>query len=674
MKKNIWHIVKESKYLFLIFVSIATLMISSALIELHQSKKETLQIMTKQSHSLLESIIIASQNVMRANEILDENYRQRLLNTATLIKILYDEGLLTNEKLKLIAKKNNILRINIFNKAGRRIFSSYDSGEQPHRPRYNPLKILSPILRGEMDSLIIGIKPARFGEGYRYAVAVAAKDRNIIVLNMDARELIDTRKKTGFGILMRSIAAQNPYIVYVALQDTTSLLAASGNVRRLESIHESRFLRQALKDSLFLTRITRFDTLQVFEAVHPFAFHGIKLGLFRLGLSLQPVNDINNRIYRRLIFITLLLIGLGTLIVVYIFTRERYQLLQREYTVVETYAGNIIQNVSDAIIVVNEKNGIQIFNRAAEELFSLSVDQIIGRPLESLAKNGDCKVWTANAAGMEQVTCTIHGTQKFLLVSRSQFKDSHNEMNTIYVIRDLTDQKRLEQQLQRKQRLTAMGELAAGIAHEIRNPLNTIGTIVQQLDKDFEPTANSEEYHELAGLVYNEVKRINQTIQDFLRFARPEPIQPFPFEVTELIRETELHYRPTAKEKNIDLITEIEWSGRVVWDKQQMKQVLNNLVLNAIQAMKGGGKIKIQLSRKDEHFVELSIEDNGPGIPSDIREKIFNLYFTTKSTGTGVGLSIVQRIVEEHDGSIIVESEPGKGAIFKLILPITVIK
>ena len=674
MKKKIWHTVKESKYLFLIFVSIAALMISSALIELNQSKKETLQIMTKQSHSLLESIIIASQNVMRANEILDENYRQRLLNNATLVKILYDEGSLTNEKLRLIAKKNKILSINVFDKEGRRIFSSYDSGEQPHQPRYNPLQMLAPILRGEMDSLIIGIKPARFGEGYRYAVAVAAKDRNAIVLNMDAREIIDTRKKAGFGILLRSIAAQNPYIIYAALQDTTSLLAASGNVRRLEGIHESRFLRQALDDSLFLTRTTSFDTLQVFEAVHPFAYHGIKLGLFRLGLSLQPVNDINNRIYRRLVFITLLLIGLGTLIVVYIFTRERYQLLQREYTVVETYSGNIIQNVSDAIIVVNEKKGIQIFNRAAEELFSLAMDQIIGRPLESLAKNGDCKFWTGSAAGMEQVACTIQGKQKFLLVSHNQFKDSHNVMNTIYVIRDLTDQKRLEQQLQRKQRLTAMGELAAGVAHEIRNPLNTIGTIVQQLDKDFEPNAHSDEYHELAGLVYNEVKRINQTIQDFLRFARPEPIQPFPFEVTELIRETVLHYRPTAKEKNINLITEIEWNGRVVWDKQQMKQVLSNLVLNALQAMKGGGKIKIQLSRKDEHYVELSIEDNGPGIPPDIREKIFNLYFTTKSTGTGVGLSIVQRIVEEHNGTITVESEPGKGTVFKLILPITVTK
>ncbi len=674
MKKKMWQVVKESRYLFLIFLSIAVLMISSALIELNQSKQEILQLMSKQSHSLLESIIIASKNVMRANEFLDENYRERLLNNATLIKILYDEGSLTNEKLKIIARKNNILRINVFDKKGRKIFSSHDQIHEPQKEKYDPAKVLAPIFKGETDSLIIGIKPARFEEGYRYAVALAAADRNAIVLNVDAREIINTRKRAGFGILLRTIAAENPYIIYAALQDTVSLLAASGNIRQLEGINEASFLQKALDDSLFLTRITEFDSLEVFEAVHPFAYHGMKLGLFRLGLSLQPVHDINDRIYRRLFFITLLLIGLGTLIVVYIFTRERYQLLQKEYAVVETYSGNIIQNVSDAIIVVNKQKGIQIFNKAAEELFSVSMNEVVGRPLTVLSKNDDCKFWTGTDSSMNQVSCNIHGKQKFLLVSHNQFKDSKNVLNTIFVIRDLTEQKLLEEQLQRKRRLTAMGELAAGVAHEIRNPLNTIGTIVQQLDKDFEPNANTEEYHELAGLVYNEVKRINQTIQDFLRFARPEPIQPVSFEIQELIREIELQYGPTAKEKNIRLVTEVAWTGRVIWDKQQMKQVLSNLVLNAIQATDGGGEVKLKIVRINEEHVELSVHDTGPGIPPDIREKIFNLYFTTKPTGTGVGLSIVQRIVEEHEGVIKLQSEVGQGTVFILKLPLIVRK
>ena len=128
-------------------------------------------------------------------------------------------------------------------------------------------------------------------------------------------------------------------------------------------------------------------------------------------------------------------------------------------------------------------------------------------------------------------------------MSKSLFHDQEEIENIILVIRDLTEQRRLEDQMQREQRLTAMGELASGVAHEIRNPLNTIGTIIQQLNKDFEPEKNPEEYHELAELVQGEVKRINETVEDFLRFARPEPIHPELFEVQHLLEMIEKQYQ-----------------------------------------------------------------------------------------------------------------------------------
>jgi signal transduction histidine kinase len=316
-----------------------------------------------------------------------------------------------------------------------------------------------------------------------------------------------------------------------------------------------------------------------------------------------------------------------------IFTRQRFNLLQKQYEVVETYSGNIIGNVSDAIIVYDQTEGIKIFNTAAEILFSIKKSQLLGHSLQDFLNKTGCGIILKSLSTLHQISCTIKDQYKYLLISRSNFHDSDQNEIIILVIRDLTEQKRLEEQMQREQRLTAMGELASGVAHEIRNPLNTIATIIQQLNKDFEPDKDAEEYHELAGLVQGEVKRINETVEDFLRFART-------------------------------------WRGEVFWDKRQIRQVFLNIIQNAIDAINKDGNIHLSLNQLNSNEIEIKIIDDGPGMPDKIRSNIFNLYFTTKAQGTGIGLSIVQRIIYEHGGSISVESKHHKGTTFIIHLPI----
>jgi signal transduction histidine kinase len=258
---------------------------------------------------------------------------------------------------------------------------------------------------------------------------------------------------------------------------------------------------------------------------------------------------------------------------------------------------------------------------------------------------------------------------KFLIVSKNHFTDSKDIENIILVVRDLTDQKRLEEQIERKNRLTAMGELASGVAHEIRNPLNTIGTIIQQLNKDFEPKKEKKEYHALATLVSSEVKRINETVQDFLRFARPEPIQPRSFKINTLFEQLLKQFSFLLKEHQIEFNIKIDWKGSVFWDENQIRQVLINIIQNASEAIENKGKIDIHVTSENNQLIDIRIKDNGPGMPEKIRANIFNLYFTTKAKGTGIGLSIVQRIIYEHGGIITVNSSPGKGTTFYIQLP-----
>jgi signal transduction histidine kinase len=524
------------------------------------------------------------------------------------------------------------------------------------------------LFSGIEDTLFIGLRSAENG-GYQYALALANKDRSAIVLNVEAGHFFDFKKKIGFGALLRNVVKGNSSIIYAALQDTSTILAGYGQLSFLDPISDSEFLTKAYTDSLLMTHNISADTSEVFEAVHPFIYQQHSVGLFRLGLSMKPIYDINERIIRRLIIITIVLVIIGFILFTYIFTRQRLDILHKQYQVVESYSGSIIDNVSDAIIVYNDDDGIMICNDAAARLFAKSRDDVIQKPPKVLLGDKECGEIADKPFKSRQIVCTIKQKRRYLFISKSQFTDSNEIVNTILVIRDLTEQKSLEEKMERKQRLTAMGELASGVAHEIRNPLNAIGTIVQQLDKDFNPREEEGEYHELLKIVYTEVKRIDETIKDFLRFARPEPIAAEEFDPDDLIDELGKQYGNLLKEKNIEFLFGRSGVGKVVWDRKQIKQVLINILNNAADAVGENGKIIIDVKPTDEGEVDIRIADNGQGMPQEVLDNIFNLYYTTKAKGTGIGLSIVQRIIYEHHGYITVESEKGKGTVFNIRLP-----
>jgi len=467
---------------------------------------------------------------------------------------------------------------------------------------------------------------------------------------------------------------KNPQIKYVALQDTFNILAATGGVKQLESINESEFLTNSLDQNQYFTRTIIYDDEEIFEAVHPFYYKEKTVGIFRLGLSLEAIDEINSRIIRRLIIISIVLVLIGTILFSIIFIRQRYDILKKQFKAVEAYSTDIIKNVSDAIIVLDSNNIIKVFNKTSEKLFDTKYDVVVGSNLSSISDLKNCITSMDDNSTLNQMECTFAGKTKYLLISKSEFKDENDELNTIYVIRDLTNQKILEEQVKRKERLTAMGELASGVAHEIRNPLNTIGTIVQQLNKDFEPKENSDEFDQLTQLVYQEVKRINSTIQDFLRFARPEPINPSEIEIDEIVTQIENQYKSLMAEKNIDFKIHKKWSGIVNWDKKQILQVIINIIQNAVDAIEESGQINFEISGSGQKKIELIISDNGNGMEESEKQNIFNLYFTTKAKGTGIGLSIVQRIIYEHHGTINVESAKGKGSKFIISIPVNITK
>ncbi|MBD3223384.1 MAG: PAS domain S-box protein [Caldithrix sp.] len=654
--------------MILIFLSLALIMIVSALLELYQSKRELYQVMENDAHSLLNTLLIASGNALDTYGYLDDFSRKALLEKAVMLKHFYQKNDAFGKRLAQDEMYDGIAQVRIYDQQGKLL---YDRGiEKPES--YDPRPKLMPIFDGYQDTLIIGFRKHPRTDVLFFEVALALKDNGALLLSGKAEALQKIRKDIGFGSLLRRLVNKNQHIVFASLQDTANILAASGNVRVLEAIQQSKFLMQSLQDSLFRTRTTQFDTLNIFEAVHPFNYKGRTIGLFRLGISMELVQTINERIIRRLVIISIILIAFGSIIISFIFTREKFQLLQKQFEVIETYSGKILENVSDAIIVFDTREGIKVFNKAAEQLFKVEHGAAIGKDVVPLFTELDCIGLLEDGSNIKQIQCRISGSQRFLLASKNNFNDEEGITNTIIVIRDMTEQKHLEEQIERKQRLSAMGELASGVAHEIRNPLNTIGTIIQQLDKDFEPQMHSNEYHELAQLVSKEVQRINHTVQDFLSFARPAPVRPTSFKLIQFFNTLEKQYLSTFQEKNITFEIHAQWDGKVQWDEEQMRQVFLNLIENSVHAIGSSGSIIINVDSISQDEIEIQIRDDGMGMEEQVKNSIFNLYFTTKNTGTGIGLSMVQRIIYEHRGVINVESELNKGTVFTMRLPITV--
>ncbi|MEE4310836.1 MAG: ATP-binding protein [candidate division KSB1 bacterium] len=658
----------STRSIVLIFLTLTILMLSSALIELNQSKKELLDLMENQAHTLLGSLLGASDNALMTYDYLETFLEERLLNNANYIRSIYESGQLSNTTLQRIANENNLFRIHIYNNMGERIYTSYP---RSGRRSSSPGELLQPIFTGEKDTVLIGLKQAEFDEGYRYAVAISAKDSSAILLNLDAEDMLTFRRSIGFGSLLKEMI-NNPGIVYVALQDTSGIIATSGNITELDRIVDSEFLMTSLRDSTFEVRQTKFGDIDIMETVHPFYFQDISIGLFRMGLSLDPLNQIKSRIYRRILILSAVLMLIGAILFISIMIQQNYNLLRKQYQVVDTYSSSILKNVSDAIIVYGADQRIKIFNKGAEKIFHKSSNEVVGKSFFSVLSESNCAKILSSAIHLAEIDCFIQERKKYLLVSKNTFIDEKSILNTILIIRDITEQRTLEAHVERNERLSAMGELASGVAHEIRNPLNTIGTIIQQLEKDFEPKANGDEYRQLSGLVLREVQRINDTVQDFLRFSRPEPLQVTEFSLMGFIEEIQKQYRAMLENSDITMSVESDWSGIVRWDERQMRQVFMNLIQNALESIEKGGEITIIISSENDHDLEIRIMDTGTGISSSDRSKIFNLYFTTKARGTGIGLSIVQRIIHEHNGIITVESDGKSWTTFIINLPINI--
>jgi signal transduction histidine kinase len=334
--------------------------------------------------------------------------------------------------------------------------------------------------------------------------------------------------------------------------------------------------------------------------------------------------------------------------------------LQSELERSEERHRGVIESVPALVLALDSQDRIVIWNRRLEDLAGYPRDQMLGRPGRDLI----------GGEGGDRRLTTRHGRQLLVRWQLSQVPArSDPEPVTFAVGIDVTEEREAQRRAMRAERLAAVGTLAAGLAHEVRNPLNSASLQLQVLSRRLARGETAREtLAEVVELVHSEIRRLDHLVSDFLAFARPNPMNLEPTPLGAIVNRVASLLRPECEVLGVSLDVDVASGlGLVQADEERMVQVLLNVVRNAIEATGPGGHLAIRTASADDRGdLTVTIEDDGPGFPEDA--PIFDAFYTTKEQGTGLGLSIVHRIVAEHGGTILVESRPGATS-FTLRLP-----
>ena len=356
---------------------------------------------------------------------------------------------------------------------------------------------------------------------------------------------------------------------------------------------------------------------------------------------------------------------------------QRVQLEQRLDEILELKAYNdiVLASMTNGLITLDLGSRIVSANEAAGSILGLEGRHWQGRCFGDLWPEDNSFARLLKKCLENQTPClnqeislrTGEENQSTLMVNTSFLEDGRGEkMGVVVVINDITEVKALEARMRQSDRLAALGTLSAGLAHEIRNPLSAIKTFVQLLPRKMSNPAFLDKFQ---ITVPRELNRINDLIESLLELARPPK---FEFKMTSLndcLAQVEDLYRDKLEANNITLEISQEQSLPEVWaDREQLVRAVSNILVNGLEAMPEGGNLTVT-AKEFAGRVVLQFTDTGVGMDEVTKDKIFNPFFTTKDTGTGLGLAMTHKIVQEHGGDIEVESVVGKGTTFTLTLP-----
>ena len=401
------------------------------------------------------------------------------------------------------------------------------------------------------------------------------------------------------------------------------------------------------------------------------AVHSEGLVIF-VGLDMGPVEtarreDNRHTILMAAVFLIICMSGIISLMLA-----QGYRSAQTSLSRVRAFSDNLVRHMPMGLAAIDGSGRITAFNDTAAAILRQTTAGAVGRNAEETlpAEFQDLLRETALEKGVieREIDCGMaEGPPVPLDVIATVLEGEGGEQERVVLFRDVTEIRQLKSEIARSQRLASLGSLAAGVAHEIRNPLSSIKGFATYFKERYR---DNPEDGRTADIMVQEVDRLNRVIGQLLDYARPMTMNRQPTPVQMVVRHALRMIESEAREKGVSVSADLpEDVAPLHIDPDRIKQVLLNLFLNALGAMQTGGMLSVILSEQPDRLVRLEVRDTGTGIDAKDIERIFDPYFTTKPSGTGLGLAIVQKIVEAHSGTVHAASVPGRGTTVSLLLP-----
>lgn len=393
-----------------------------------------------------------------------------------------------------------------------------------------------------------------------------------------------------------------------------------------------------------------------------------------VGLDMKLVEQADKDDFQHNIMMATILLLIGFTGFILVFIVQRYQTARSSLSRMKIFSDNLVENMPIGLIAIDNTGRIISVNPAAHKLLKIKLkktekelaEQVLPYQINDLVK---AVLFEKQLIEKEIQIEEYKGKTKILdvIISPLVNKDE-SDLGSLMILRDLTEISQLKAEIETNKRLAAIGRLAAGVAHEIRNPLSSIKGYATFFKEIFEK--ESENYN-IADVMIKEVDRLNRVVSELVELAKPIQMSKKPIMVQEIIKESIKLIENEAKNKHILIDMDMDDKiNDIHADKDRLKQVFLNLFLNAIQSMEYSGKLSIQLTRNTiSNMILIRISDTGSGIKKEDLSAIFEPYYTTKLSGTGLGLAIVNNIIKAHNGKISVDSKPGGGTAFTILLP-----